>query len=118
MNEIKVPKRKLCKMCGNYKVIQYFYEKKGDSSKIEENCRKCVNASKRETKNRVVNERYSLGLVGLTDNDFIDAFKFLKSIGYDLTKDIHQQFCEKYNLPTKEYTGVARRYLPSDLGMT
>lgn len=118
MDEIKLPKRKICKVCGEYKLIEYFYAKKNDSSRIKETCRKCINSSEKNTKKRMVDEKYTLGLVGLNDDDFIEAFKFLKAIGYDLTKDIHQQFCEKHNLPPKQYKGIARRFSPSDFGMT
>lgn len=32
-------------------------------------------------------------------------YRFMKSMGYDLSKDIHLQFCERYNLKPKK-----RRY--------
>ena len=33
---------------------------------------------------------------------YIDTYRFLKNIGYDITGDIHLQFCQKYNLEYKE----------------
>jgi hypothetical protein len=30
--------------------------------------------------------------------DYVEAFVFLRAMGYDLTQDIHIQFCKKYGL--------------------
>ena len=40
------------------------------------------------------------GKISLTD--YVNTYRFLKDIGYDITGDIHLQFCQKYNLEYKE----------------
>ena len=41
--------------------------------------------------NYLFRERY------LTEKDYIDTYAFLRRIGYDTDKDIHQQFIQKYD---------------------
>ena len=40
------------------------------------------------------------GKISLTD--YVNTYRFLKDIGYDITGDIHLQFCQKYDLEYKE----------------
>ena len=50
--------------------------------------------------------------------DWIETFEFLKQIGYDLSKDIHEQFCDKHNLtPRKRKYENSIIYTPQELGM-
>lgn len=44
---------------------------------------------------------------GIHLDDYVDTRNFLKSIGYDTSRDIHLQFCEKYGLD-KPTTGIGR----------
>lgn len=118
MEELLSVKRKLCKVCGNYKDIKYFWSKKDDGSIVMDKCRICTNKLRRLKRKSEGEHRSYLALTGVRDIDFIETFQFLKSIGYDLEKDIHLQFCEKYNLTPIEYTGIARKLSPKELGLT
>ena len=48
-------------------------------------------------------------------SDYCAMYEFLEKIGYDLNRNIHEQFCEKYGLiPKKKRKGSPNSYFPSD----
>jgi len=50
--------------------------------------------------------------------DWIDTYNFLEGMGYDLKKNIHEQFCIKHNLPMrKRMYEKSLQYSPKDLGL-
>ena len=57
----------------------------------------------------------ALKLTNTKKTDYCDMYRFLGKIGYDLTRDIHIQFCEKYNLPLKKRPSKSQNhYGPND----
>ena len=59
-------------------------------------------------------------LLNVRKQDWIETYEFLKMIGYELSGDktIHQQFCERYNLPPrKRMKEKSIQYSPKDLGL-
>lgn len=67
---------------------------------------------KKETRESVLKLNY----VG--KDDYIASYEFLKSIGYSLDKDIHEQFCKKYNLTPNNPKELFDNYFsPKDLDL-
>lgn len=55
-------------------------------------------------------------LVGIKKTDYIEMYRFLKKIGYDITLPIHEQFCSKYGLkPKKRLANYKNHYTIEEL---
>jgi hypothetical protein len=96
---------KKCAECKVTKPISEFHKRVDNIDGLNKKCRMCVNEYQRErTKNKTkkpedVSARFALNKPGVEEYQVM--YKFLISAGYDITKDIHKQFCEKYNLVPK-----------------
>ena len=66
-------------------------------------CKICVSEYNKQNKKEKKKETISVDLrTGkLHKGEYCDFWKFLAGIGYNINEDIHEQFCAKYNLPTK-----------------
>lgn len=100
--------KRICRTCGLEKNIEEFHKSKSFSDGRNNKCAKCVNdynslygKKKRQEQKKDTSLRGMI-LVHPTKEDYKKMYLFLKTIGYDPTKDIHKQFCEKYNVPYKE----------------
>ena len=59
-------------------------------------------------------------LFNVKKSDWVEAFLFLQSMGYNLSgdKSIHEQFCERHGLKPKRRTyEKSIQYSPKDLGL-
>lgn len=120
-NEKEPLKTKICCSCGIEKSIKSFYIIKNSAQanrcricKVEgKMCNSKMNVEK--TKRNIVEGPM---LINVKKEDWVKTFLFLQDIGYDLKKDIHEQFCEKHNLPTrKRYWEASTIFSPKDLGL-
>ncbi len=97
---------KTCIVCKKVKSAESFHKSKAYSDGRNSKCAICVNHyNKGRTKvNKKETDPALRGLIIVhpKKDDFHQMFLFLQSIGYDPSKDIHQQFCEKYNLTYKK----------------
>lgn len=106
MEEKEVVKTKLCRACGREKELNSFYRhskfKDGYNSRCKLCCiaRNLIREKKKEKKHTFRDN--PLSGTGVTKYDYEGMWVLLKSFGYDLSRPIHQQFCEKYNLPLKK----------------
>lgn len=121
--EKEVLKTKICCGCGKEKDIKHFYKNALLPTGYEKRCKICKN-SRVKCKKGVGNKRgrpqlkNQPQLWNVRKKDWVDTYEFLKSIGYDLNKNIHEQFCEKHNLPTrKRMKEKSLQYSPQDLGL-
>lgn len=115
-------KTKICCACKKEKDWNSFYRNALMPSGWESRCKVCKNTrvSCRAKKSKVIKVQYrdAPHLHYVKKEDWIDTYDFLKLIGYDLTKNIHEQFCIKYNLEPKERTKEKSiQYSPKDLGL-
>lgn len=102
---------KLCRACGIEKSIKSFGVNRHLPGGYNQRCKVCMSEGKfippkEKYKNDSItpSDRLMLNLAFITKEDYINTFKALRMMGYDLEtpKTIHQQFCEKYGLePSK-----------------
>jgi hypothetical protein len=96
-----------CKSCGRIKSIESFGKSNAYKGGRRGDCKICVNTYQKEKRKLRVPESsdvMDLRLSATRPSDYCDTYDFLERIGYDLSKDISMQFCEKHGL----------RYVPRD----
>jgi hypothetical protein len=97
--ETTTTETKVCKACGIEKDIKQYHTAKGIGDGYTARCKKCKLDGlliPKEKKEKI--EYRPLTLAAPSMEDYIETYSTLKVMGYDLTKDIHEQFCKKYNL--------------------
>ena len=98
---------KVCVRCGKEKSISSFHNSKRFNDKKNSVCAICINNDNRERRvlqkepERKIKVDYRSPPPSM--KDYCRAMEILSMMGYDLTKNIHEQFCEKFNLPQKEF---------------
>lgn len=121
MNHQEGLKTIVCPACQREKEVKYFYKNNQNYNGYQPRCKICQQTKKRINPNRPdkpMSSVRALCLSRIDKNDFIDAYDFLKKSGYDLERNIHIQFCEKYGLIPKERTKEKSLYFsPKDLGI-
>ena len=126
--EEQVLKSKICCACNKEKEITSFYKNAMMPSGWEARCKTCryEGCKCRKTKSYERSKNLTSGrpksnapqLWNVRKKDWIETFEFLKSMGYDLSKNIHEQFCERHNLkPRKRMKEKSIQYTPQDLGL-
>ena len=115
MSEENLLETKVCGACNKLKVITSFHRV---GTKRLPRCKQCKLEGKfipRSDKYNDANEIAYLRLFNTTKSDYIQMYELFESMGYDLKKDIHTQFCEKYNLPVNNPKNVFEHYIsPQD----
>lgn len=96
----------VCVGCNIEKSVESFHKSKAFSTGRNSKCRICVN-NYNKIRNKTLKKETDPSLRGLiivhpSKDDYHKMYLFLNSVGYDPSKDIHRQFCEKYNLPYKK----------------
>lgn len=97
---------KTCITCKKEKSVESFHKSKAYTDGRNSKCAICVN-NYNKIKNKEHKKETDPSLRGMVillpkKDDFHKMYLFLQSIGYDPSKDIHQQFCDKYNLTYKK----------------
>jgi len=107
---------KVCRKCKETKPLSQFYRRSDLSGGHVNQCKSCDADYQRQYKKKLQEESGDEPRMSPTHkSDYCIAFGWLKLLGYDLSKDIHQQFCEKHNLKYKNRPYVnKRRYEPCD----
>lgn len=93
---------KICVRCGVEKNISEFHNCKRSIDSKNPACAKCINGDNSERRNSGGSDRIDFRSGILSMKDYCRTLEVLGLMGYDITKSIHEQFCEKYNLPQKE----------------
>jgi hypothetical protein len=120
---------KVCRACGKLKHITSFDISNTPDGRTAR-CKICIkhgnlipkhlkNTGPKIERDKYVDNRdtsYSMGRV--TKETYKQMYEFLQQIGYDITKSIHQQFCDKYGLKTKRrYERNENKYSIEDLDL-
>jgi hypothetical protein len=96
---------KICYECKVEKPVSEFNIKTSNKDGYNNKCAECMREYQRErAKHKVkqpveVSKGFKLNKPGI--EEYERMYGFLISAGYDVSKDIHIQFCEKYNLVPK-----------------
>lgn len=88
-----------CTGCGEYRPEKDFYKSKKHKWGIDS---KCKIHYRKKGENDDIDTRY-LKLNRIKQSDFDEVKEFLQRIGYDTTKNIHEQFLIKHNLQNKKW---------------
>lgn len=96
---------KYCCACEKQKSFDSFYTNPSYSDGLLRRCKICVRGKVKCKKKLPTGRPLGRNLLSLycpTEEDWKNAYELLGNIGYSLDRSIHEQFCEKYNLKTKE----------------
>jgi hypothetical protein len=112
--DYKSTETKICKACNIERHISFFWRVVGE--KRQSRCTVCfknkvyiqprLSPEDRIEKKSEYQKSHDeiLRLDAPSAKDYMLTYKFLENCGYDISKDIHKQFCEKYNLTYKKKT--------------
>lgn len=97
--------KKVCGACLKEKELKSFYRNIAYKDGYDSRCKHCkmngILLKSRKPKS-ISKTNGSLKLTSPTKEDYRTMYEFLEKSGYDLKKDIHLQFCEKYNFKPKK----------------
>ena len=115
MSEENVVETKLCRACNQVKVARSFHKSNGV---LHPRCKQCkiegIKISRKFVDYTKRSQTY-FKLVKPVKIDYIETYTLLEKMGYDLKKDIHIQFCEKYNLvPTNPKKQFVKHISPEE----
>lgn len=83
-----------CSVCGCYKPEREFYKRKNSKWNVEPRCK--IHYTKKDKDEDPDNAHLKFSRI--TKQDFIGARELLQRLGYDTTKDVHEQFKKRHNL--------------------
>jgi len=120
MEQFELIEKKICKACGNQKKLKSFGKtSSGNRGNVCNVCKSLGNTIKKGVKGEhyvVKNNALQLGNTSI--KDYKNTYEFLESIGYNLSEDIHIQFCLKYGLtPHSPKQKFKNHYSQKDCGL-
>ena len=119
MEQLKPLKTRICKSCGVEKDVKQYHKTKGVGDGYTARCKQCKmdgNLIPKEKKEKM--EYRPLTLAAPKREDYIEMYLTLKKMKYDLNKDLHIQFCEKYGLtPANPKQKFKSHISQKDLGL-
>lgn len=125
---INMEESKICRSCGKSKPLSQYYNNKLMKSGKANSCKICSGLGIKVMKNDIpkFNKEYSKfddnwgKLFAVTSETYSLMYEFLSKIGYDTSKDIHQQFLDRWNPESKKPMKYKKRsacsinfYLPN-----
>lgn len=120
MEELEPLKTKICKACLIERPTKKFVRSKAFPDGYESRCKICKlngtkivfeNSGKWSKKNhKIKRSDYILPFTNPLKRDYVEAFVFLRNMGYDLAQDIHIQFCKKYGLTPNDPKKTFKNY--------
>lgn len=99
---------KTCKVCNINRLIKYFWKNAQYKDGYDSRCKICRGQGRKQNRNNTRNKltpkhlqsfEQMVNLRAVTKEDFMDMWKFLETIGYDVksNKSVHEQFVDKWN---------------------
>lgn len=89
---------KECSVCGLVKPITNFHNRSVEKDGYNKKCKKCVTEYINRSKKTNWKKKPRFGLTRLSREHWCNMYELLKTIGYDIQRDIHEQFIKKYNI--------------------
>jgi len=119
MSNAPILKTKVCRACNIEKDVKHFHKQNAVSDGYMARCKKCKLDGKlipKEKKEKI--EFRPLTLAAPSIQDYTEMYLTLKKMKYDLNKDIHIQFCERYGLkPNIPKQTFLSHHSQKDLGL-
>jgi hypothetical protein len=99
-----------CRECNKRKTLNFFYKSTNYVDGYSYLCRRCftdkknrVKEPKPVNKEKIKSSKDDMAKMTVcSKQDYMDMYAFFEKIGYDITKNISQQFCDKYDLTYRE----------------
>lgn len=109
---------RICKACDVEKPLNKFHSCKNCSQGTVGVCKVCKSKGLKVPKDYKVpkfNQNWSLTddklmhIHGVSKEDYLSMYEFLRGIGYDVEQDVHQQFLDKWNPVSKKRMKYKKR---------
>lgn len=105
---------KVCRTCGRKKNISQFHNNRYNPDGKAHYCKICINEKVKESKKKT--DTSLPKLTNVKPIHYYQMYKALEKLGYDLSRPIHEQFCERHNLkPKNAWKGRDIRYTWDDV---
>jgi len=120
MKELEPVETKICRACEKEKKItSYSRTASGNRAGVCNLCRSLGNTIK--NKNRSQKEptkNHPLQLGNVSQKDYEIMYKYMEKMGYNLSQDLHEQFCIKYGLtPNSPKKTFLNHHTQKDCGL-
>ncbi|CAB4141717.1 hypothetical protein UFOVP424_20 [uncultured Caudovirales phage] len=119
MEQLEPVEKKICRACNISKRLKSFQTlKSGNKAGVCNVCKSQGKRIPREPKPSRIPKNIALQLGFLRKEDYIDMYKCMELMGYDLTQDLHEQFCKRYGLtPNSPKQTFINHYSQKDCGL-
>jgi hypothetical protein len=94
-------KTKICAACLIEQPLKEYWTTRDNPDGLNRRCRTCVNARIKIPVDRMLKKVTEQTVKDRLKRDYDTAYGLLEVIGYDMTKDLHQQFLDRHNQNTK-----------------
>lgn len=119
MKELEPVEKKICRACNISKRLKSFQTlKSGNKGGVCNLCKSQGKKIPKEIKTKTIPKNIALQLGFIRKEDYIEMYKCMELMGYDLTQDLHEQFCRKYGLtPNSPKQTFNNYYTQKDCGL-
>ena len=100
---------KICAACEIEKPLIEFWMDRQNPDGLNRRCRTCVNARIKIPLDRMLKKVTEQTVKDRLKRDYDTVYGLLEVIGYDLTKDLHQQFLDRHNQYSKVPMGYQKK---------
>jgi methylphosphotriester-DNA--protein-cysteine methyltransferase len=119
MEQLEPIEKKICRACNIAKKLKSFQTlKSGNKAGVCNLCKSQGKKIPKEHKSKPVIKNIALQLGFIRKEDYVEMYKAMEKMGYNLSKDLHEQFCKKYGLtPNKPKQKFNNYYTQKDCGL-
>ena len=119
MEQLEPVEKKICRACNNLKKLKSFQLlKSGNRGSVCNVCKSQGKRIPREPKPSRVPKNIALQLGFLRKQDYTEMYKAMELMGYNLSEDLHEQFCLRYGLtPNNPKQTFKNHYSQKDCGL-
>lgn len=119
MEQLEPVEKKICRACNALKRLKSFQTlKSGNKAGVCNLCKSQGKRIPRESKPSRIPKNIALQLGFLRKEDYTEMYKAMELMGYDLSQDLHEQFCKRYGLtPNSPKKTFINHYSQKDCGL-
>ena len=119
MNELELVEKKICRACNILKRLKSFQTlKSGNKGNVCNLCKSLGRRIPREPKPSRIPKNITLQMGFVRKQDYTEMYKCMELMGYNLSQDLHEQFCKKYGLtPNSPKQTFKNHYSQKDCGL-
>jgi hypothetical protein len=99
MNELEPVEKKICRACGFAKRLKSFQTlKSGNKAGVCNLCKSQGKTIPKQSKPSRIPKNIELQFGFIRKEDYVEMYNAMEMMGYNLSQDLHEQFCRKYGL--------------------